>query len=108
MAPDSVSPRDARRRLGKTFYMAVRGGEVTASTARAVGNHPLPISLCRFWFALFILCQPGRAGEAEGRICCSKRVCLGLPAITVRVRLSSEEIEADQGYDLIPGEEATE
>ena len=27
MAPDSVRPRHARHHLGKTFYMAVRGGE---------------------------------------------------------------------------------
>ena len=27
MAPDSVSPRDARRQLGKTCRIAVRGGQ---------------------------------------------------------------------------------
>ena len=108
VSPDSVRPGGAPRHLGKTCPLPVRGGEVTADPALAVGKHPQPISPCREWFVLFRLCQPGRAGEAEGRICCSKRVCLGLPAITVRVRLSSEEIEADQGYDLVPCEEATE
>ena len=44
MTPDSVSPRDARRRLGKTFYMAEQGGEVVDVAARGVGKHPLPIS----------------------------------------------------------------
>ena len=57
MAPDSVSPRDARRQLGKTFYMAVQGGEVTASAAHAVGKHPGRISPSRYWFALLTLCQ---------------------------------------------------
>ena len=55
----------AARQLGKTFYMAVQGGEVTAEAARAVGKHPLPISPSRDWFALFQLCQPGRIGETE-------------------------------------------
>ena len=64
-APDSVSPRDARRQLGKTSLMPVRGGEVTADEACTVGKHPQPIPPCREWFALFILCKPGRAGEAE-------------------------------------------
>ena len=41
------SVEDAGRQLGKTFYMAVRGGEVTTSAARAVGNHSLPISPSR-------------------------------------------------------------
>ena len=108
MTPDSVSPRHARRQLGKTRIEAVQGGGVAKSASLSEGKHPLPIPPSRGRFALLTLCQPGRAGEAEGRICCSKRVCLGLPAITVRVRLSSEEIEADQGYDLIPCEEATE
>ena len=39
--------------------MAYRVGEVTADAACAVGKHPLPISPCRDWFALFALCQLG-------------------------------------------------
>ena len=65
MAPDSVRPRHARRHLGKTFYMAVQGGEVTADAAGAVGEHPERNSTARFSFALFILCKAGRTGEAE-------------------------------------------
>ena len=60
MAPDSVSPRDARRRWGKTSLMPVQGGEVTADEARAVGKHPERISPCRISFALFRLCRFGR------------------------------------------------
>ena len=56
-ASDSVRPGSPSRRLGKTFYMPVRGGEVTADEAHAVGKHPLPISPSRDWFALFGLCK---------------------------------------------------
>ena len=56
-APDSVRPRHARRHLGKTFYIAVQGGEVTASVACAVAKHTLRISPSREWFALLTLCQ---------------------------------------------------
>ena len=59
MTPNSVSPRDARRRLGKTFYMPVQGREVTVDAARAVGKHPEPISPSRDRFALFGLCKVG-------------------------------------------------
>ena len=59
MAPDSVSPRPARRQLGKTSLMPVQGREVTVEAARAVGKHPLPIPPSRSWFALLTLCQPG-------------------------------------------------
>ena len=56
-APDSVRPGAAARRLGKTFYMAIRGGTVMPDAARVIGEHPLPISPTRDWFALFILCK---------------------------------------------------
>ena len=62
MSPDSVSPRDARRQLGKTFYKAVRGGEVAADAARTVGKHPERNSPYREWFALYSLCKVGDAG----------------------------------------------
>ena len=65
MAPDLVSPRDARHRLGKTFHMAVPGREAMAAAGRVVGKHPLPIPPSREWFALFMLCQAGRTEEAE-------------------------------------------
>ena len=41
-----VSSARAGREMGKTFYMAVQGREVTAEAARAVVKHPLPISTC--------------------------------------------------------------
>ena len=59
VAPDSVRLGSAGRQLGKTYHMGVRGGEVTADAARIAGKHPLPISPCWEWFALFVLCQPG-------------------------------------------------
>ena len=68
MAPESVRPSSAGRHLGKTSLMPVRGGEVTAAAARAMGKHPLPNSPCREWFALFRLCQPGRVGEVESEL----------------------------------------
>ena len=55
--PESVRPAVPGRQLGKTFYMPVRGGEVVADAALAVGKHPLPNSPCREWFALFTLCR---------------------------------------------------
>ena len=63
--PDSVSPRDAGRRLGKTSLMPVQGRAMTAEAARAVVKHPLPISPSRIRFALFGLCKVGDAQEAE-------------------------------------------
>ena len=63
-----VRPTGAGRQLGKTFRMAVRGREVTVAVGRAVGKHPLPISPSRRRFALFRLCQPGRAREAESEL----------------------------------------
>ena len=75
-APDSVRPGSAGRQLGKTFYMAVRGGEVTAVAGSAVGKHPGRISTSRISFALFTLCQPGRAGEAETELT-ARRDCGG-------------------------------
>ena len=55
VSPDSVRPGGAPRRLGKTFYMPVRGEEVTADAACANGKHPLLIPPCRDWFALINL-----------------------------------------------------
>ena len=52
MAPDSVSLRDARRQLGKTCRLVVRGGEVVADVVCAVGKHPLQNSPSLEWFAL--------------------------------------------------------
>ena len=68
MAPESVRQTGAVRWLGKTSLMPVRGGEVTADAVCAVGKHPLPISPCRLWFALLILCQVVRAGEGESEL----------------------------------------
>ena len=56
-SPESVRPTSAYRQLGKTFYMAVKGGEVVDGAAHAMVNHPLPIPPSRVWFALFGLCQ---------------------------------------------------
>ena len=67
-APDSVSPWDARRRMGKTNALAVRGGEVTAGVASAVGKHPLPISQSRRRFALYSLCRVERTEEADWEV----------------------------------------
>ena len=60
MAPDLVNRPAAGHRLGKTRSLTVRGGEVTADEARAMGKHPLPISPSRSRFALFRLCRFGR------------------------------------------------
>ena len=57
MTPDSVSPRHARRQLGKTRIEAVQGGGVAKSASLSEGNHPQPIPPCRYWFALFVLCK---------------------------------------------------
>ena len=61
---DSVRPGGAARRLGKTYRMAVQGGGEVDVAARAVGKHPLPIPPSLDWFALFRLCQLGRAEGA--------------------------------------------
>ena len=60
-----VSPRDAHRQLGKTFYMAEQDGGALSAVFRTVVKHPLPISPSREWFALFTLCRVGRTEEAE-------------------------------------------
>ena len=54
--------------FGKDLPKAVRGREVTADAARAVGKHPQPISPSCSRFALFGLCQPGRVGETESEL----------------------------------------
>ena len=61
MTSDSVRPGGAPRHLGKTSLMPVQCGTEADTAARIVGKHALPISPCRVWFALFRLCQPGRA-----------------------------------------------
>ena len=53
MTPDSVSRPTADHRVGKTFYMAVKGREVTDDAARAASKHPLRNSPSRDWFALY-------------------------------------------------------
>ena len=68
IAPDSVRPRHARHHLGKTYHMGVRGGQVMADASLSVGKHTERISPSRVWFALFPLCQPGRAGESESEL----------------------------------------
>ena len=64
-APDSVSPRDARRQLGKTSLMAVQGGRWMADAALAVAKHPLPIPQSLEWFALLTLCKAGPASSLK-------------------------------------------
>ena len=66
MTSESVRPSSADRQLGKTNLMAYRVGEVTADAACAVGKHPLPISPCRDWFALFRLCKVDRVSNYGG------------------------------------------
>ena len=57
MTPESVRPSSAGRQLGKTFYVAVQGREVTAEVGRAVGKHAERNSPSREWFALYSLCK---------------------------------------------------
>ena len=54
---DSVSPTGRPSPIGKDLLYGRTGGEVTADAVRAAVKHPLPISPCRVWFALFILCK---------------------------------------------------
>ena len=68
MAPDSVRQASAGRQLGKTCRMSVQDGGALSAVFRTVVKHPLPISPCREWFALFGLCQPRRVGETESEL----------------------------------------
>ena len=65
-APEFVRPSSADRQLGKTCRLALQGGEVAPNAARAVAKHPLPISPCREWFALFGLCKVDRVSNYGG------------------------------------------
>ena len=66
--PESVRPADAVQWLGKTRSLAVRGGEVAAEAARAVGKHPLPIPPSGIWFALEWLCQFATVVEGGAKL----------------------------------------
>ena len=63
--PESVRGGRPGQHLGKTYMTAVQDRVVVNVAALAEVKHPLPISPCREWFALFILCRVGCTEEAE-------------------------------------------